>query len=253
MWKARYYLGTLLAVALVGAVALVIARPAQPDHAPTVYAAASLRNALRAVDGGVPYSFAGSGILQQQIERGAPADVFASASPKEAQALYREGRCARPVSFATNRLVLLVPRDGTAKPLRAVTELRSGGRRLAIGAPGVPIGAYTRKLLARLHLTGVLQANTVSQEPDVAGVAAKVALGSADAGFVYHTDALATRGRTREIALPAAAQPVVEYQLCAVRRDGADTAGARDYIARITGSEGRGVLARAGFGLPPRR
>jgi molybdate transport system substrate-binding protein len=252
MSNARYYLGTFVAVAAVGAVALVIARPAQPDHAPTVYAAASLRNALRAVDGGVPYSFAGSGILQQQIERGAPADVFASASPKEAQALYREGRCARPVAFATNRLVLLVPRGGTPKALRDVAELRRGGLRLAIGAAGVPIGAYTRKLLGRLRLTGVLKANTVSQEPDVAGVAAKVALGSADAGFVYHTDALATRGRTREIALPAAAQPVVEYQLCAVRRDGADTAGAREYIARITGLEGRRVLARAGFGLPPR-
>jgi molybdate transport system substrate-binding protein len=254
MPNARYYLGTSLAVVAVGVVVvLFIARPARPDRAPTVYAAASLRNALRAVDGAVPYSFAGSGILQQQIERGAPADVFASASPKEAQALYREGRCARPVAFATNRVVLLVPGDGGAKGLRDVAGLRRGGWRLAIGAPGVPIGAYTRQLLGRLHLTSVLKANTVSQEPDVAGVATKVALGSADAGFVYHTDALATRGRTREIALPAAAQPVVQYQLCAVRRDGADTAGARNYIARITGASGRRVLARAGFGLPPRR
>jgi molybdate transport system substrate-binding protein len=238
---------------MVVAVVLVVARPAQPDHAPTVYAAASLRNALRAVDGGVPYSFAGSGILQHQIERGAPADVFASASPKEAQALYGAGRCARPRTFATNRLVLITPRRGGSPAISGVNSLRRGGLRLAIGGPDVPIGAYTRTLLERLGLAGVLAANTVSEEPDVGSVAAKVALGSADAGFVYHTDAAATRGRTREIALPARAQPTVEYELCAVRRQGADVAGARAYIARITGAEGRRVLARAGFGLPPRR
>jgi molybdate transport system substrate-binding protein len=241
----------VLAVVVVALV--VVARPAQPDDAPTVFAAASLRNALRAVDGGVRYSFAGSGVLQHQIERGAPADVFASASPKEAQALYRTGHCGRPQTFATNRLVLIVPREGAAVAVHGVQSLRAGGLRLAVGAAGVPIGAYTRALLQRLGLTGVLASNTVSAEPDVSSVAAKVALGSADAGFVYHTDALATRGRTREIALPATAQPSVEYQLCAVRRDGADGAGARDYIARITGAGGRAVLARAGFGLPPRR
>ncbi|MCW3004771.1 MAG: molybdenum transporter, periplasmic molybdate-binding protein [Conexibacter sp.] len=229
---------------------LAVARSARPDPAPTVYAAASLRTALRAIGGGADYSFAGSGTLQHQIERGAPADVFASASPKEAHALYRAGRCRRPVAFATNRLVMIVPAKSTVS---SVERLRRGRLRVAVGAPGVPVGAYTRTLLQRLGLTGVLASNAVSEEPDVSSVSAKVALGSADAGFVYHTDALATHGRTREVALPARAQPAVEYQLCAVRRAGADGAGARDFIARLTGAEGRRVLARAGFGLPPRR
>jgi molybdate transport system substrate-binding protein len=253
MPKARYYLGIAAAAIVVGAVVLVIARPAAPDRPATVYAASSLRTALRSLDQGVRYSFAGSGILEQQIERGAPADVFASASPKEAQALHHAGRCDRPRTFATNRLVLIVPAAARSGAVRGVQDLRRGGLRVAVGAATVPIGAYTRTLLARLHRSDVLRVNTVSSEPDVAGVAAKVGNGSADAGFVYHTDALATTGRTREIALPAAAQPVVEYQLCAVRRAGADAAGARDYIARVTGAEGRRVLARSGFGLPPRR
>jgi molybdate transport system substrate-binding protein len=107
-------------------------------------------------------------------------------------------------------------------------------------------------LLRRLGLSSVLSTNTVSQEKDVASVLAKVALGSADAGFVYHTDALTTRGRTSEIRVPKWAQPAVRYQLCAVKRGGADTAGAQAFIKKVVGSAGRRVLARYGFGLPPR-
>jgi molybdate transport system substrate-binding protein len=228
-----------------------VALPAVAHAAPTVYAAASLRDAFPAIDGSVTYSFAGSNTLQNQIERGAPADVFASASPAEAQALFREGRCTRPVTFATNILVLLVPKDNPGR-LRSVYSLRGGGKRLAIGTAGVPIGNYTRLLLRRLGLSSVLTSNTVSQEKDVASVSAKVALGSADAGFVYHTDALATRGRTREIRVPKWAQPAVRYQLCAVKRDGADTSGAEAFIREVTGSAGRRALADHGFGLPPR-
>src|SRR5436309_3145685 len=88
--------------------AAAIAAPA-PAHAITVYAAASLRDAFPALDRQPQYSFAGSNQLQLQIERGAPADVFASASPNEPRALFREGRCSRPRTFATNRLALLVP------------------------------------------------------------------------------------------------------------------------------------------------
>ncbi|MCW2985245.1 MAG: molybdate transporter substrate-binding protein [Conexibacter sp.] len=237
---------------LLAAAAAVAALPAAAAQAaPTVYAATSLREAFPAIDGSATYSFAGSNTLQTQIERGAPADVFASASSAEAQALFHEGRCTRPVTFATNILVVVVPRSNPAG-VRSVYSLRGGGKRLAIGTAGVPIGNYTRLLLRRLHLSSVLSSNMVSQEKDVAGVLAKVALGSADAGFVYHTDALTTRGRTREIRVPKWAQPAVRYQLCAVRRSGADTAGAQAYIKRIVAAGGRRVLARYGFGLPPR-
>lgn len=236
---------------ILAALALAALPAAAAQAAPTVYAAASLREALPAIDGSATYSFAGSNTLQTQIERGAPADVFASASPAEAQALFNAGRCTRPVTFATNILVLVVPKDNPAG-VKSVYSLRRGGQRLAIGTAGVPIGNYTRLLLRRLHLSSVLTSNTVSQEKDVASVLAKVALGSADAGFVYHTDALVTRGRTREIRVPKWAQPAVRYQLCAVKRDGADTAGAQAYIKKVVATGGRRVLARYGFGLPPR-
>ncbi len=80
----------------------LLAAPAAAQAAPTVYAAASLRAAFPEIDAAPTYNFAGSNQLQRQIESGAPADVFAAASPKEAQALFQAGRCTRPVTFATN-------------------------------------------------------------------------------------------------------------------------------------------------------
>jgi molybdate transport system substrate-binding protein len=220
-------------------------------HALNVSAATSLRSAFPAIDGSARYDFGGSNTLQRQIERGAPADVFASAEPLEAQALFKEGRCTRPVTFATNILVLLIPKDNSGG-VRSVYTLRDGGKRLAIGSVGVPIGDYTRLLLRRMRLSSVLTSNTVSQEPDVGGITSKVALGSADAGFVYHTDALVTRGRTTELRLPKWAQPAVRYKVCAVRRPGADTKGARAFINQVRSNRGASVLRRFGFGLPPR-
>ncbi len=235
------------------AVAAVVALMALPAsaHALTVYAATSLTTAFPQISNSVAYSFGGSNTLELQIERGAPADVFASASPNEAQALFREGRCTRPVTFATNIIVLLVPKSNPAG-IRSVYSLRAGGLRLSIGNAAVPIGVYTRKLLARLRLTSVLQRNTVSQESNVGGVVTKVALGSADAGFTYLTDGRAAADRTRSIALPRWAQPPMRYQICAVKRPGADTAGAQNFISRVTTRAGRAVLKRNGFGLPPR-
>jgi molybdate transport system substrate-binding protein len=231
--------------------ALAAAAPTAAQAVPTVYAAASLNHALPALDGAPKYNFAGSNTLQTQIERGAPADVFASASPVEAQALFKEGLCTRPVTFATNILVLVVPKANPGG-VRSVYSLRGSGKRLAVGTAGVPIGNYTRLLLRRLHLSSILQTNTVSQEKDVTSVLTKVALGSADAGFVYHTDALSTRGRTVELRLPKWAQPAVRYQLCAVRRPGAKTSEAETYIKKVVGGAGRTILKRYGFGLPPR-
>jgi molybdate transport system substrate-binding protein len=241
----------LAAATAAAALAAALAAPAAVQAAPTVYAAASLNGALPALDRAPKYSFAGSNTLQTQIERGAPADVFASASPAEAQALFAKGLCTRPVTFATNILVLVVPKANPAQ-IKSVYSLRGSGKRLAVGTAGVPVGNYTRSLLRRLRLSSVLSTNTVSQEKDVSSVLSKVALGSADAGFVYHTDALSTRGRTREIRVPKWAQPAVRYQLCAVKRPGARTAEAQAYIKKVVGGAGRTVLRRYGFGLPPR-
>lgn len=238
--------GALTALALT----LALTVPAAAS-ALTVYAASSLREALPAFSSAPAYNFAGSNQLQLQIERGAPADVFASASPKEAQALFREGRCTRPQTIATNTLVLLVPNSNPGR-LRSVYSLRGGGHRIAVGSASVPIGDYTRRLLRRLGLSAILTRNTVSAEPNVGAIVAKVALASADAGFTYRTDARTAPGRVRAIGLPRYAQPPVRYQACVVRRPGANTLGAASYLARLRGSMGRRVLARYGFGLPPR-
>jgi len=233
------------------AAGVAVAVFAAPAQALTVYAAASLRNAFPEIQRDATYNFAGSNTLQAQIERGAPADVFAAASPQEAQALFRAGRCTRPVTFATNKLVLLVPRSNPGN-VRNVYSLREGGRRLAIGTPGVPIGDYTRKLLARMRLSSILSSNTVSQETNVANITSKVALGSADAGFAYVTDGRSASDRVTMLRLPKWAQPPVRYQMCVVQRDGADTAGARRYIREVRSNRGRAVLRSAGFGVPPR-
>jgi molybdate transport system substrate-binding protein len=238
-------------VILLLATALVLAAPAAA-HAFTVYGAASLSSAFPVIDSSPTYNFAGSNQLQLQIERGAPADLFASASPAEPAALFKEGRCSRPVTFATNILVMVTPTNNPAG-LRSVYGLRTGSHRLAVGTAGVPIGVYTRQLLRRMQLTSILSTNTVSLEPSVNSIIAKVGLGSADAGFSYFTDYLAAKNRLRVFRLPTWAQPPVRYQMCVVKRPGADTASANRFMQRVLSTQGRRVLKRFGFGLTPRR
>lgn len=229
-----------------------LAAPVAAQAAPTVYAAASLREAFPEIDSAPRFNFAGSNQLQAQIERGAPADLFASASPTEAQALFRAGRCERPVTFATNIVVLLVPANNPAG-IDSIYDLKRGEkRRLAVGTPGVPIGAYTRKLLARMRLTNILSRHTVSNEPNVTSITSKVALGSADAGFAYITDARAAGDRVKVIRLPKWAQPPVRYQACVVKRANVDTGGANAFLNKVRSSAGRRTLQKWGFGLPPR-
>lgn len=239
---------TTLAALLAGAVALAAPAAAQAIN---VYAATSLTSVFPALDKSPRYSFGGSNTLQLQIERGAPADVFASASPHEAQTLFHEGLCTRPVTFAINRLVLLIPNANPGN-VTSVYSLRSGGRRISIGQAGVPIGAYSRQLLKRMRLSSILSSNRVSQQSNVGQVSSQVALGSADAGFVYYTDGLAVKDRTKMLSLPKWAQPPVRYLICTVKRAGVDTAGAKAFIDKVTGRAGRGALKAYGFGLPPR-
>jgi molybdate transport system substrate-binding protein len=230
---------------------LALARPNAHD-APVVYAATSLTGVAPRLDDRATYSFGGSSTLQVQIEHGAPADLFLAAGPQEAQALYRAGRCDRPVTFATNRLVLVVPR-GDPAGVRSLGGLRRGGLKLSVGNASVPIGDYTRSLLRRMGLSHVLRDNTVSQQSNVGQVLAQVAYGGADAGFVYATDARTQRDRLQTVALPERAQPPVRYQACVVRRDGVDRGGALRLLGQLRSPRGRAVLASFGFGLPPRR
>lgn len=216
---------------------------------PTVLAAASLTEVLPALDPSARFSFGGSDQLAFQVEQGAPADVFAAASPRYAQALFRKGLVTAPRTFATNSVVVLVPRANPAG-ITSVTDLARPGVKVVMASPGVPAGDYARAALGRLGLRGVLP-NVVSEEPDVKGVTAKVALGEADAGFAYATDARPVRGRVRAIALPAAAAAVAEYQV-AVVTDAPHPAAARAFVSRLLSPEGHRVLVAHGFRVPGR-
>jgi molybdate transport system substrate-binding protein len=213
----------------------------------TVFAAASLTDALPKLDRTARYQFAGSDQLAFQIRQGAPADLFLAASPKYPRELYADGLCSNPVAFATNTVVLVVPRANPAR-IHSVYDLRPDGIKLVIGARGVPIGDYTRRLLATLGLSSVLS-NVVSEEDDVKLVVTKVALGEADAGFVYLTDVKPVGNRVFRIGLPASAQPAVRYEACVPKASG-HPEQARAYLKRLLGKAGRARLRAAGFGLP---
>ena len=241
----------LIGVVAVLAALVAAAAPAAPaggSASITVLAAASLTNVLPQVArSGVRYSFGGSDQLAAQIEQGAPADVIAAASTEVPARLQAQGLVERPIVFATNRLVLVVPSANPAG-LRSVSDIRRAGVKLLVGRVSVPVGAYTRQLLKRLGL-GAALANVVSEEPDPRSILGKIALGEADAGFVYATDARAAAGRVTVIAVPAWAQPPVRYSLAIVRSTD-DRAAAVAFVNRVLSRRGQATLRAAGFGSP---
>jgi molybdate transport system substrate-binding protein len=217
------------------------------DDRLTVFAAASLTEVFEQLDGDARFNFAGSDELATQLREGAKADLYAGASPRYAEELHREGLLEQPRVFATNRLVLIVPRDNPAE-IASLEDLDRDGLELVIGAAGVPIGDYTRLVLAKAGREALL-GRAVSEEEDVKGVVGKIALGEAEAGFVYATDARAAGDDVRTIELPASIQARVEYPIALVR--GSDQADeARQLVSSLLSSEGRRLLRAAGFGLP---
>jgi molybdate transport system substrate-binding protein len=212
-----------------------------------IFAAASLTGVFPQIDRAPKYQFAGSDQLAFQITQGAPADVFAAASPKYPEQLYSQGLCSKPAAFATNTVILIVPRANPAR-IHSVYDLTRDGIKLVIGAKGVPIGDYTRKLLANLGLSSVLK-NVVSEEDDVKLVVTKVALGEADAGFVYRTDVKPVGNRVFRIGLPAAGQPTVQYELCIPAKTQHPRLAAA-FVREVLSKRGRATLRAAGFGLP---
>ncbi|HEX5468019.1 MAG TPA: molybdate ABC transporter substrate-binding protein [Gaiellaceae bacterium] len=214
---------------------------------PTVFAASSLSEVFSRLDPDARLSFAGSDDLATQIRAGAPADVFASASPKYPDELHAEGLVDEPEVFATNRLVLVVPKSNPAG-IESVADLRRPGVKLVVGAEGVPIGDYTRIVLRNLNAFDVLD-RVVSEEDDVKGVVGKVALGEADAGFVYATDVKPVEDEVSAIQLPASAQARVRYEIAVVSASTNDEA-AHAFVELVLGHAGRAALSAAGFGLP---
>ena len=215
---------------------------------PTVFAAASLTKVFPMIDPSAKFTFGGSGMLETQIEQGAPADVFAAASPKQPAALYAKGLVGKPVEFATNLLVLIVP-DSNPAHITSVSDITKPGVKLVICNATVPCGDYARKAFQNLGITTAAMKNVVSQTTDVTQTVADVATGQADAGFVYITDAKAAAGKVRVVQLPAAAKPHTKDYI-AIVKSGKNQAAAQAFVNKVLSSQGQAMLQAAGFGKP---
>jgi molybdate transport system substrate-binding protein len=217
---------------------------------PTVLAAASLTKVFPEIDSNATYTFGGSGALETQIEQGAPADVFAAASSKQPAALYAKGLVYKPAEFATNTLVLIVPKSNPAH-ITSVDDITKPGIKLVVCNATVPCGDYARTTFKNLGITTAAMKNVVSQATDVTQVVAEVAVGQADAGFVYITDAVADAAKRKVLVvrLPAQAKPdTTDY--IAVVKGGNNEPAARAFVQKVLSPQGQATLRAAGFGQP---
>jgi molybdate transport system substrate-binding protein len=214
----------------------------------TVFAAASLTQVFPRIDAGAKYTFGGSGALEVQIEQGAPADVFAAASPTQPAELFAKGLVDKPVEFATNTLVLIVPKGDPAH-IHSVADITRPGVKLVICNATVPCGDYARKVFANLGITARAMKNVAGQTTDVTQTVAQVALGQADAGFVYISDAAAAKGKVRVVRLPAKAKPQAKDYIAIVKA-AKNQAAARAFVKQVLSRHGQAKLQAAGFGKP---
>jgi molybdate transport system substrate-binding protein len=235
-------------LALIAAAVLAAGAHAASPPRLTVFAASSLTNVLPRIDSADRYSFGGSNALTAQIAQGAPADVFAAANTKLPAQLHSDGLCGPTVIFARNALVVVVPRANPAHVAK-LRDLARRGVKVLVAAAGVPVGDYTAKVLARARLLKAIERNVVSRESDVRDVLAKVALGEADAGFVYATDARTVAGKVKVVSIPARDQPVVAYGACVVTAS-THRAPATTFLRALLAPRAQSALRRAGFLKP---
>ncbi len=193
----------------------------------------------------VRLSFAGSDELAAQIRQGVKPDVYAAANTKLPDELNKEGLLSKPVEFATNELVIAVPKDSE---IRSVDDLAADGVKLAIGSETVPIGSYTREVLARLPKAegDAILANVRSNEPDVNGIVGKLTQGAVDSGVVYVTDVNAAGDELRAVKLPADLEPDVTYA-AGVVKGAKQPDQAREFVNGLTDGACADALKNAGF------
>jgi molybdate transport system substrate-binding protein len=237
---------------------------AQERQTIIIFAAASLSDAFEeAADvfeaehpgSNLVFNFAGSSDLAAQLAEGAPADVFASANDRQMNAAVNAGRIdGTPVTFARNRLVLIVPMDNPAG-IATLDDLATPGVKLIVAAPDVPVRDYTDRLLERLagdpaygeDYRDAVLANIVSEEQNVRQVVVKIALGEGDVGIVYRSDV------TPDIADQVIAIPIRDalntfgsYPI-AVTNDSAQPELARAFIAFLLSDAGQALLMQWNF------
>ncbi|MFG2052895.1 molybdate ABC transporter substrate-binding protein [Micromonospora sp. NPDC048930] len=219
----------------------------------TVFAAASLTESFTALGKDfeaahpgttVTFNFAGSSALATQITQGAPADVFAAASPATMKTVTDAGDAAgTPVTLVRNQLVIAVPKGNPGK-VAGLADLAEPGVKVALCAEQVPCGAAAKTALgaAGVRLT------PATLEQDVKGALAKVKLGEVDAALVYRTDVRAAADLAA-VEFPESARAVNDYPIVVLKHAGNPDA-ARAFVDYVRSAAGRAVLTAAGFQAP---
>lgn len=217
-----------------------------------VFAASSLQDVLPAVltdyerrhpELELSYQFAGSQTLATQIEEGARADIFISANPDQAERLVTAGRASAGATLMANELVVAVRADAGIVTL---DDLGREGVRIAIGAPSVPVGELTGRVLALMDpaLAAAIRANVVTEDPNARIVLSRVELGEADAAFVYRTDLAAAPGAHVLALPPDLGAPRNRYVIVLIDPPSAPAPAVVDYLL---GAEAQRAFAAAGF------
>jgi molybdate transport system substrate-binding protein len=230
-----------------------------------VFAAASLTGAFNEIGKAfeaqhpgvkITFNYAGSQQLAQQINSGAPVDVFASANKTQMDAAAKSGRIdpAAEQNFVKNRLVVIYPKANPGG-VRTLQDLAKPGLKLILADKSVPVGQYALSFLDNAvkdssfgpsYKDAVLK-NVVSYEQDVKSVLTKVELGEADAGIVYTTDAASdTAGKTTQLAIPDALNVIATYPIAALK-DSPNLQLAQAFAADVLSSDGQTVLTKYGF------
>ena len=240
--------------------ALLVAGPAAADKV-TVFAAASLTDALNAIDAAytaktgaqVFVSLASSSTLAKQIEAGAPAQVFISADTKWMDYLAQKGLIATQAVLLGNALALIAPADAPIAPQSIDsgfnwTNFLGDNGRLAVGDPDhVPAGIYAREALQHLRAWKTLEPRLARAE-DVRGALTLVERGDAPLGIVYVTDArVSTKVKIVGVFAESSHAPIV-YPAGVVK--GADTPAVENYYGFLRGTQARAIFARYGFATP---
>jgi molybdate transport system substrate-binding protein len=227
---------------------------AKPTGTLVVFAATSLTDAFnkiadqfQAANPGVTvkFNYNGSSSLATQITQGAPADVFASASPKNMKTVTDENlEATAPKTFAANQGEIMVE-AGNPSHIKSVSDLANPSLKVVTCAPSVPCGALATDIFKNAGVT----VKPVSQEENVGGVVTKVSLGEADAGIVYVTDVKANGSKTTGVPIPAAQNATTTYPIAEIKGASNATAAAA-FISYVLGPDGQQVLKSFGF-LPP--
>jgi molybdate transport system substrate-binding protein len=192
----------------------------------------------------VKFSFGPSSGLATEITSGAPADVFASASPKNMDTVVAAGDASNPQDFAKNTAEIAVPPSNPAN-VTSVADLAKSSVKVALCQPQVPCG----KIAAEVFKNAGITVKPVTLEPDVKSTLTQVELGNVDAGIVYVTDVMAAGAKVKGIVIPANDEASTLYPIAALSKSTHLTV-AQQFVAYVLSPAGQQVLAAAGFQKP---